>query len=1158
MADKLISKIPQRTTLFKAAPLSAPSKILGSGSATSGLPMSTAMEMGSRSITKGTDGGLVDVTDPKNPKKIDPKTGKTTNEPGSVAPPPGSSGSSGGGGSGGGGSSRSASGGSSGGGSSSRSSSSKTSGSKTSGETKSPPSSIGRDPETGDYIDYSDPTSPKKVDPKTGIPIGAPKPDKSSSGTKSPPSSIGRDPKTGEYVDYSDPTSPRTVDKSGIWVGWSTGGGSSSSASRADRYKDMFSPGSELYKAFAKLSSKEQDHIAGLRGREQFEAMVDAKMIPDGSIFVQDDPNKGWRYQTPEQTDFYRTHRKLPDGKWIEDEDYQSLEPKYKEIARTKGLDAMQDAFDRDHVKLPDGSYIKNEDYQSMDPAWQRVATTEGQKGLDRLVNAQNLALRTLEPYKDKDGNYDVVKYLKDTKGTKGGDLVLKNAGFSEDSIKQASEHASLSFGQLIWRGMTPWDESKGETVAGSGKDSKWLDIRTGKTISDEEHKKIAMSSEADYYVRSTDSAKQLAKNVTIMAAEQVVPGVYAGRHWNDMTDGEKAFNIVLEVATVSPFVGAASRGARLVSTAGKAARLTSAAKAIGREAVGQVMAPVNLIIHPVSSAKTTARSITDLVEHISDFSKLPEVVVYTSYGTTKLRLSDIKNPADAKAARDALMELAAKGERPIVQIGDQVIELARSPLMKELKGGLVHTTPMGEAFEGGLKVAKKPGMPPSEQGLFLSHEPLPRFTKTTAFNLAGGDKPIIYITSREMAEKSIPTAKLYDSPVGKVAEMERKFAVSTDVQPPVQKLYTRIGPEGQVVELWLGKRLSKAQILKLKLMGITESFKSIWTEPITIKNRGVTAGLTKSDIEDVANILKESGNADQARNLVRAVGLSAAMRKPAPALTRVATRVRSSQIAAARKRLGITSRDIQRAIEARTALRTARPVVDMSQVRVVRDGAGAKPARRVSDAPERTGGRPGRTSETVRADPVEDRTPPDECDPVRGKTFKQDTDPGKARSETHDGGEKVKITTTTGEEIEVTRSDLEGAIGWRQGIGWWLILSNYKDRKRAYFVKEPPPGVKVRATGKGSAYKTIQPVKGKGPKSDVHYDLGNRDIIVSNQGRQIKFKPDPGQRTRGDMDLRRPGKPSQRPGLKMMKKGKMLYIPGVGYTRKKPRGRMA
>ena len=55
---------------------------------------------------------------------------------------------------------------------------------------------------------------------------------------------------------------------------------------------------------------------------------------------------------------------------------------------------------------------------------------------------------------------------------------------------------------------------------------------------------------------------------------------------------------------------------------------------------------------------------------------------------------------------------------------------------MRELKGGVVHTTPWGEKFRAGLTVEARANMPLSEWGLFVSHEPLPRFATQSAFNL--------------------------------------------------------------------------------------------------------------------------------------------------------------------------------------------------------------------------------------------------------------------------------------------------------------------------------------------------------------------------------------------------------------------------------------
>lgn len=238
------------------------------------------------------------------------------------------------------------------------------------GRSSSPPSSIMTDPDTGKAYDMSDPTAPREVDPKTGISVRAPKPatdiTRASGGlvgrsgyitTKGLTGAIVEDPKTGKLYDYSDPTAPIEVQPwTGIPVRAYQGGGS---PARRDviqfdpdtgKYYDTTVPGRPIevdpssgmpVSAFYQLPKKEQERIAGLRGKKQFDAMIEAGIIPKGSIFIQDDPNTGWRYQTPEQTEFYRTHRALPDGKWIAEENYQALGSKYQKTATTKGFDAM-------------------------------------------------------------------------------------------------------------------------------------------------------------------------------------------------------------------------------------------------------------------------------------------------------------------------------------------------------------------------------------------------------------------------------------------------------------------------------------------------------------------------------------------------------------------------------------------------------------------------------------------------------------------------------------------------------------------------------------------------------------------------------------------------------------------------------------------------
>jgi hypothetical protein len=173
----------------------------------------------------------------------------------------------------------------------------------------------------------------------------------------------------------------------------------------------------------------------------------------------------------------------------------------------------------------------------------------------------------------------------------------------------------------------------------------------------------------------------------------------------------------------------------------------------------------------------------------------------------------------------------------------------------------------MGEVFAEGAKIKIKPNLPVSEQGLFLSHEPLPRFVEVSAFG-KGGEKPAFIIISSKTAEKAVPTGKIYR----KTTEMESKLPVGAKVYAPKQRLYTRVGAEQNIVEIWLEKPLSKWQVARLKASGLHEAIKTILTPSIKIKR--LPASLTIDEFDELAQIIGKTDSelAVRARRTIRVI----------------------------------------------------------------------------------------------------------------------------------------------------------------------------------------------------------------------------------------------------------------------------------------------
>ncbi len=856
-------------------------------------------------------------------------------------------------------------------------------------------------------------------------------------------------------------------------------------------------------------------------------------------------------------TDTFRENNvKLGDNQYIPKATFEALPPRLQEIAKTKGINALNQFINEQNREILKQNLLDRQEN-------------------DRIIQVQKNALDTLEPYRIGDtlehpGLYKEMPAYDIAKALRMGvnEDVLKNAGFDAETIKSAKEFNKQDIGI---------DNYKAQYFKDRGWEIGLPDFKDPDYASRmqelEKHNKLATES----YLKETGKTKfDLAKDLGVNIAEAVVPGVCVARNWNDLSAGQKALWISVDILSVLPFVSAAGIGARSVSTAGKLARFKGALVGSSREyteakgvveklskaegVVGelrnQITAPIDVIAHPIETVKGSAKQVREVTENILHPKKIPEAVITTANGTVRLKVTEATTPQEAKNIRDKLMVLASKGEKPIVEVNGIRYELSRSPLMQELGGGLAHASPQGEAFETGLTVAEKPGMPTQEQGLFMSHEPLPRFATSSAFGKTG-EKPVIIITSPETARKAIPSNKLYQSPQGLVAEMELKFPVGTTIPEPVQKLFTRIGPDRTKVELWLEKPLNRYQIAKLKSLDLVEQIKAPFKPAINISG-GATLDAKKA--KELADILDASGNREIGRTLIqaeRAVTAGKITQEAFRARTLEKTSTRSQVTAREDQAGSMRSRENQRPNARHDGLlREDRGQIEESHGNSPRANASRPRPTRVDSIRADTMG-----VDTSRIEPPIDTSRVDSArvdesriNPSRIESTRLDNNRTTIQSDTRSSGkgDKIEIELAGGERIKVDARDLESAVAWRQGIGWWLIMQPYDSRKRAFFVKQVPPQVKFIARGTGSAHRTIQPIKGIGPKRDYHYDLGTQDIILKSKPLGLRFKPDPLRKTKGDMNLKKPGKPP----LKAQKIGKLYYIAGTGYTRRLPRGR--
>lgn len=340
----------------------------------------------------------------------------------------------------------------------------------------------------------------------------------------------------------------------------------------------------------------------------------------------------------------------------------------------------------------------------------------------------------------------------------------------------------------------------------------------------------------------------------TWWAAEAMVPGVGTARHWNDLSAGWKVAYIAGDIASIFPFFRAGTLAARTIPVAGKVARLKAISQALKTEAIAQLGGPADIVLHPLETAKMSGRQVAGAIEQVIDLRRLPEATITTSWGTVRLPVSKTTSAEEAMRISEKLMKLAVAGEEPLVEVNGVKYQLSRSPLMTELGGGAAHGTPSGELLSKGEKVRYKPGQRLGEQGIFVSHEPLPRFAEATARGKTG-ERPMILIYSKETAKKLVGTEKTYKG----TAELELKFPIGEELPAVKQKLTTRVGPEGTKVVLGLEHPLNPLQLARLKAAGLIETLKAPLKEPITYK------GLQK-----LSKVIDDAGNPEQAESLLR------------------------------------------------------------------------------------------------------------------------------------------------------------------------------------------------------------------------------------------------------------------------------------------------
>lgn len=739
--------------------------------------------------------------------------------------------------------------------------------------------------------------------------------------------------------------------------------------------------------------------------------------------------------------------------------------------------------FERGKVKGGGGDYLDENTYANLTASQKRTFETRGVEALNKQISAE-----FVQAVKKQNVLPDDIQKVYNESGPEDRFAILK----SKNLIPETATYTGSKGGEPTYK------------------------IGTGA-------EEFAMSKEAGF----------------IMAS--MIPIVGTAALWKDMTPAQRALAIFTDVAGIGLAGKIAAAAGRASQTTTRAARMSVAAKAFAADMAEQTIAPIKMVINPIPAVKATAREALDLFENIAHYKKLPEAVITNTDGTFRIPVSKLKSEKDAIEARERIVAAAfGSGDDVVIEMNGQRITLFRSALARETEGGAFHATPMGEYFREGLKVKLKPGMPMSEQGIFVAPEAAKKFSIGSAFG-SKGDESAILVTSPKTAKDAIPTGKIYK----KATELERKFPVDYELPAPGQVLFTRIGPERTKVNLLLETPLSIKQIAKLKALAVVEDVKALYKPGLLIEGKATVKGasafdetLTEAEIQRLARALDQTGNRNIARNL-RAVagGLEAVRMRQRKQISASRRGIGPSLIATARLQAGNSSDryNVYSEMIGRPRVRPSdNPISNRIEITARHQAPGTERTSRGRPETEverasilrTTAKRPG-TTEMARATGKAEtgklaRDGRTDRPATSGKTLSPDTDT-----------KLVRVLTPA--EDKAARKQIEesdGAITWRQGkVGnkdvWPTIIHPYSnDAHGVIVVGAPPKGAAEAVRGKGSPKATAQMIKGKKkPAGTVKVDMGFSDISVSpGPGRKINlaFKSDPKQATKGDITLGR------------------------------------
>lgn len=267
--------------------------------------------------------------------------------------------------------------------------------------------------------------------------------------------------------------------------------------------------------------------------------------------------------------------------------------------------------------------------------------------------------------------------------------------------------------------------------------------------------------------------------------------------------------------------VGGAATGARAYGLPSRVGRMKAAAAGAYQGTFGL---PRN-VDEAVQSLKQPVIKAIDRVR--PDF--IPLSAMEKSSGTVRIPIGVAGSAEDAIKIRNLLMDKVIAGEKAVITYKGVTYKLN-----KALVSGPSHATPSSSFLKEGSKVAKKSGMPDSEQGLFIGSGLHSRFVPASAFGKTG-QTPGVGIFGRTAQQQAVDTGKIFRG----TAELEKKLPIGTDIQPMTKQGISRTAT-GVKFEVLAEENIPRLKKIAGRVSEPVVSIKDTFTPAISVKGAKV------------------------------------------------------------------------------------------------------------------------------------------------------------------------------------------------------------------------------------------------------------------------------------------------------------------------------